>query len=82
MSTHAEIAANLLRNAAIFFRDIGGQNPELKEQMEVNARTYDAVADMVQADPHGEMPLSSEGAGGAGGEALSDAKGDGKNKDS
>ncbi|MCK4939842.1 MAG: hypothetical protein KAR80_06055 [Rhodospirillaceae bacterium] len=60
MANHAEIAANLLRNAAIFFRDIGGQNPELKEQMEVNARTYDAVADMVQSNPHGEMPLSND----------------------
>ena len=60
MASHAEVAANLLRNAAIFFRDIGGQNPELKEQMEVNARTYDAVADMVQSDPRGEMPLSSD----------------------
>jgi len=65
MASHAEIAANLLRNAATFFRDIGGQNPELKEQMEVNARTYDAVADMVQADPHGEMALSgNDDAGG------------------
>jgi len=60
MASHAEIAANLLRNAAVFFRDIGGQNPELKEQMEVNARTYDAVADMVQSDPHGEMALSAD----------------------
>ncbi|MDH5188231.1 MAG: hypothetical protein OEW37_04660 [Rhodospirillaceae bacterium] len=63
MASHAEIAANLLRNAAIFFRDIGGQNPELKEQMEVNARTYDAVADMVQSDPHGEMALNADDAG-------------------
>lgn len=67
MTTHAEIAANLLRNAAIFFRDIGTQNTELKEQMEVNARTYDAVADMVQSDPNGEMdqpeaPAASEDA--------------------
>ena len=60
MATHAQIAANLLRNAATFFRDIGGQNPDLAEQMEVNARTYDAVADMVEQDPNGEMPLPSE----------------------
>ncbi|MCK5444404.1 MAG: hypothetical protein KAI73_02200 [Rhodospirillaceae bacterium] len=57
MASHAEIAANLLRNAAIFFRDIGTQNEQLKEQMEVNARTYDAVAELVQADPTGEMDV-------------------------
>jgi len=51
MATHAQIAANLLRNAATFFRDIGGQNKELKEQMEVNARTYEPGADMVGARP-------------------------------
>lgn len=61
MATHAEIAANLLRNAATFFRDIGGQNTDLKEQMDVNARTYDAVADMLEQDPNGEMALPSEG---------------------
>lgn len=60
MATHAQIASNLLRNAATFFRDIGGQNPQLKEQMETNARTYDAVADMVEQDPNAEMPLPSE----------------------
>ena len=65
MASHAEIAANLLRNAATFFRDIGGQNPELKDQMEVNARSYDAVADMVESDPHGEMALSGDGDQGA-----------------
>lgn len=61
MATHAQIAANLLRNAATFFRDIGGQNADLKEQMEVNAKTYDAVADMVEKDPNAEMPLPSDG---------------------
>jgi hypothetical protein len=60
MATHAQIAANLLRNAATFFRDIGGQNENLRAQMEVNARTYDAVADMVEKDPNAEMPLPSE----------------------
>ena len=63
MATHAEIASNLLRNAATFFRDLGTQNPDLAEQMEMNARTYDAIADMVERDPHGEMALPSEDAG-------------------
>jgi len=56
MATHSELAVNLLRNAAVFFRDIGAQNPDLQEQMEVNARTYDTVADMVEQDPLGVMP--------------------------
>jgi hypothetical protein len=60
MATHAQIAANLLRNAATFFRDIGVQNDALKDQMDVNARTYDAVADMLEQDPNGEMALPSE----------------------
>ena len=60
MATHAELAINLLRNAAVFFRDIGAENPELKEQMDVNARTYDAVADMMEKDPNGEMPMAGE----------------------
>lgn len=63
MATHAQIAANLLRNAATFFRDIGGQNPQLAEQMEANAKTYDTVADLVEQNPNGEMPLPSEQGG-------------------
>jgi len=60
MATHAELAINLLRNAAVFFRDLGTQNPELKEQMDVNARTYDAVAEMMERDPNGEMPMPTD----------------------
>lgn len=60
MATHVELAVNLLRNAAVFFRDIGAQNTDLKEQMDVNARTYDAVAEMLEQDPGGEMPLSTD----------------------
>jgi len=60
MATHAELAINLLRNAAVFFRDIGAQNSDLKEQMDVNARTYDAVAEMMEKDPNGEMPMPTD----------------------
>lgn len=65
MATHTELAANLLRNAAVFFRDIGAQNPDLKEQMDVNAQTYDVVAEMLETDPHGEMPMPDDGAAAA-----------------
>ena len=60
MATHAKIAATLLRSAATFFRDIAGQNPAITDQMLKNAKTYDAVADLVEGDPTGEMPLPSE----------------------
>jgi len=60
MAKHSDIAVNLLRNAATFFRDLGAQNPDLAEQMESNAQTYDAVADLMEQDPHGEMPLQSD----------------------
>ena len=55
-ANHARVAANLLRNAAKFFRDVAGQNPQIREQMENNARTYDTVANLVETDPGGELP--------------------------
>lgn len=60
MAKHSDIAINLLRNASTFFRDLGTQNPDIGEQMEANARTYDAVADLMEQDPHGEMALQSD----------------------
>ena len=33
MPTNAQLAADLLRNAAIFFREVGVQNPPIKEKM-------------------------------------------------
>ncbi|MEG3619335.1 hypothetical protein V5T82_12780 [Magnetovibrio sp. PR-2] len=62
MASHTAIAANLLRNAATFFRDIGTNNPDLKDQMEANAETYDTVAEMLENDPDGELTLPSEDA--------------------
>jgi len=56
MATHIELSINLLRNAAVFFRDIGANNPDLKDQMDANAQTYDAVAAMLEQDPDGEIP--------------------------
>ena len=60
MPTHAEVAADLLKAAAIFFRKIAETNTELKEQMETNAETYDAIAQLVTSDPQGELDLSEE----------------------
>lgn len=58
MATHAELAARLLRDAAIFFRTVADQNPALKDAMSENAQVFDDVAALVEADPLGEMPGS------------------------
>lgn len=56
MPTNAQLAARLLRDAAVFFRTIGEQNVPLKEQMEENADVFEQVADLVEQDPSGELP--------------------------
>ena len=56
MANHAQVAAQLLRTAAKFFRDVANENPKIEEQMENDARTYDTVAKLVETDPGGEMP--------------------------
>lgn len=58
MATNAELAAKLLRNAGEFFRNIGSNTPQIQEQMEQNARTYDIVANWLEEDPAGEAPIS------------------------
>lgn len=64
MTTNAQVAATLLRNAAKFFRDIGSTTPQITRQMEQNARTYEIVAQWMEDDPTGESPvnLNSDGA--------------------
>lgn len=61
MATHAELAAKLLRDAAGFFRNVGEQNPPLKDQMDDNADVYEQVAGLVEADPTGELDTGEEG---------------------
>lgn len=52
-TTHAQLAARLLRDAARFFRTIGEQNAPLKVQMDENAAVFYEVADLVEQDPSG-----------------------------
>lgn len=56
MPTNANLAAKLLRDAGMFFRQVGEQNPDVALQMNQNADAYDQVAAMVEADPTGELP--------------------------
>jgi hypothetical protein len=60
MATHAELAAKLLRDAANFFRNVGEQNPPLKDQMLDNADVYDQVASLVESDPAGELEFQED----------------------
>lgn len=53
MPSHAELAAKLLRDAAVFFRTIGDQNQPLKIQMDENADMFEKVADLVEHNPTG-----------------------------
>lgn len=53
MITHAQLAAKLLKDAAVFFRTIGEQNPPLKDQMEENAKVFEQVAELVENEPVG-----------------------------
>lgn len=52
-TTNAELAARLLRDAALFFRTVGEQNPPLLDQMTQNADTFEEVASLVETDPTG-----------------------------
>ena len=56
MSNNAQLAAKLLRDASMFFRQVGEQNPPVAEQMNQNATAYEQVAQMVEADPLGALP--------------------------
>lgn len=53
MRTHAQLAAELLRDSAAFFRTIGVQNPPLQIQMEESARVFEQVAGLVEQNPTG-----------------------------
>lgn len=55
MIRHTQLAAKLLRDAAVFFRTIGEQNPPLKQQMEENATVFEQVATLVEEDPTGTI---------------------------
>lgn len=66
MPTHAQLAAQLLRDAATFFRTIAEQNEPLKDQMSENAAVFDEVAILVETNPSGEIQ-GHAGHGGEGG---------------
>jgi len=69
MPTNAELAAKMLHDASMFFRQVGEQNPAVADQMNQNAEVYAHVAQLVSTDPTGEVPAQPpEGMGAEGGE--------------
>lgn len=60
MTTYANLGAKLLRDAATFFRNVGSQNPPLKEQMDDNAAVYEQVADLLESNPTGTLDLGDD----------------------
>ena len=55
MATHAELAAQLLREAAQFYRVIARDNADLADEMTDNAAVYEQIALLVETDPVGEV---------------------------
>jgi hypothetical protein len=60
MPTHVQLAVQLLRDAAGFFRNVGEQNEPLKLQMEDNADVYERVAELLDVDPTGSIDIEQE----------------------
>ncbi|MFO1118927.1 MAG: hypothetical protein U1E38_01940 [Rhodospirillales bacterium] len=63
MTTHADLAAKLLREAAIMFRAMSGMNEELTQKLDEFAGLYEQVADLVEADPLAVLQPAERAAG-------------------
>lgn len=63
MPTNNELAAKMLRDASMFFRQVGEQNPPVADQMNQNAAVYEQVAQLVESDPTGEVPTQEPAEG-------------------
>jgi hypothetical protein len=55
VARNAYVAAKLLRDAAQFFLAIGEENPNMLVRMKESAEVYEAVADLVEEDPEGDL---------------------------
>lgn len=53
MPTHAAIAVQLLRDAAMLFTNLGDNDPASKAQMHANAATYQQLAQALEQNPAG-----------------------------
>lgn len=55
MTTYAELAARLLREAATMFRALTAEDPDTNHQLSEFSRLYDQVADLVETNPLGRL---------------------------
>ena len=55
MATYAQLGAKLLRDAATFYRHVAAQNETIKDRLTGNASVCDQVADMLEANPLGQI---------------------------
>ncbi len=55
MTTHAELSARLLREAAAIFRTMTWPDAEVSANVETFSKLFDCVADLVERDPTGEV---------------------------
>lgn len=53
MPTYAAITADLLKDAATFFRTLAEQNEAVRKEMTENAIIYDRLAELMEKDPRG-----------------------------
>ena len=58
MTTHAELAATLLREAASMFRTVGASNAEMRPKGDQLALAYEHAAELVELDPMGSIELA------------------------
>lgn len=63
MTTHANLAARLLREAATMFRAMSGPDQELAKRLQDFATLYEQVAELVEAEPLGELQPAAGAAG-------------------
>lgn len=55
MPTHAELAGQLLNDAATFFKTLAGDNPDISDSMNENATVFEQVSTLISLDPEGQM---------------------------
>lgn len=55
MPTHAELAVQLMRDAAGFFRNLAEQNETVRADMVENAGVFEQMADLLENDPKGKV---------------------------
>lgn len=55
-ASNLDLAVVMMRDAAKFYLDLAGENPDLAIRMEARAVAFKTVADLVEIDPEGDAP--------------------------